>query len=369
MKICYVSSNLGVHDERFLNKFVENKYEVHVVSFTKNKTEDKNGIKFYNHYIEIKGKSLKSLLNIYKSAHFLKNIIKEIKPDVLHGGYTHEDGFLSALTGFHPFLLMPWGSDILIGPKKSIVNRLRTKYAIKKADMITCDAEFVKNEIIKLTGYPPDKIVVFPQGIDLKKFNTKVDGSEIRNKLGWEDKKILIMTRNFQPVYGIEYFLEALPEVIKEKSDVRVILCGDGPLRDKFTQIVTSRAIDEYVFFAGHISNDELPNYFRRADIYVSSSLSDGTLLSLLEAMACGLPVVITDVPSILEWIEDGKNGFVVPRQNSKILAGKIIDLLNDEKLRREFSSKNIKIAEERANWDKNFNKLEKMYEILIRNK
>lgn len=369
MRICYVSSNLNVHDERFLIKFVENKYEVHVVSFTKNKINERNELYFHNYHLKMEGKSIKSLLNIYYGVKFLKNLIKEIKPDILHAGYTESDGFLSALTGFHPFLLMPWGSDILIGPKKSIVNRLRTKYAIRKADMITCDAEFVKNEIIKLSGYPKDKIIVFPQGIDLKKFNTKVDGSEIRNKLGWEDKKILVMTRNFHPVYGIEYFLEALPEVIKENPDVRVILCGDGPLRDKLTQIVTSHSISNYVFFAGHVPNDELPKYFRAADAYVSSSLSDGTSLSLLEAMACGLPVVVTDVPAILEWVENGKNGFVVPRQNSKILARKIIDLLNDEKSQKKFSSKNIKIAEEKANWDKNFNKLEKMYEMLIATK
>jgi glycosyltransferase involved in cell wall biosynthesis len=362
MKICYVASGLSIHNQRFIDKFIEKGYETHVISFGKLKPMSIEGIKFYN--IHLGPTLLKGLPNIIYVI-FLRKLLRKIKPDILHGGWVQGDGFISALVGDHPFLLMPWGSDILISPKESTENRIITKFTLKRADMITCDCEFVKKEIIKLSGYPEDKIITFPWGIDLKKFNSNIDGSGIRNKLGWEDKKILIMTRSFRPVYGIEYFLNALPEVIKEVPDTRVILCGDGPLRNEFTQFVENHKLNNYVFFAGNVPNEDLSKYLNTADIYVSTSLSDGTSLSLLEAMACGLPTVVTDVPANLEWIEDRKNGFVVPRKDSKIVAEKLIQLLQDETLQKDFSRENIKIARESADWDKNFGKLERIYEKL----
>jgi len=373
MRICYVSSTLSNHDKRFLEKFVEKRYEVHVVSFTNVRMGDMDGITFHSFPIEFGEESLtlaggvKLVPDMIRATTFLRKVLKEIKPDVLHAGFVQKDGFPSALTGYHPFLLMPWGSDILVHPKKSFLIKMLTKFTLRRADMITCDAEFVKREIIRISGYPEDKIVVFPWGIDLNKFHPGEEGSDIRKRLAWEDKKILIMTRPFKPVYGIEYFLNSLTKVVKDVPSVRILLCGDGPLKDKFVEFVRKHSLDDYVFFAGLIPNEELPKYYNAADVYVSTSLSDGTSLSLLEAMACGLPTVVTDVPANLEWIVDGENGFVVPRRDSKILAEKLVQLLQDETRQKAFRNKNIKIAKERADWDKNFEKLVGVYETLLR--
>lgn len=109
-----------------------------------------------------------------------------------------------------------------------------------------------------------------------------------------------------------------------------------------------------------------MPAYLNASDLYVSSSLSDGTSLSLLEAMACGLPVVVTDVPAILEWVADGENGLVVPRQSIEELAEAIVHLLENEDLAIEMGNKNLVIAKERADWNKNFQKLVQIYEKLL---
>jgi len=374
MRICYVSSTLSIHDKRFWEKFVEKGYETHVVSFTNKKINKMEGITFHSFPIEFGEESLtlaggvKLMPDMIRATTFLKKILKQIKPDILHAGFVQKDGFPSALTGYHPLLLMPWGSDILVHPKKSFLIKMLTKFILRRADMITCDAEFVKREIIRISGYPEDKIVVFPWGIDLKKFNPDFEnGFDTRKRLGWEDKKILIMTRPFKPVYGIGYFLNSLTKVVKEVPDVRILLCGDGPLKDEFVEFVRKHSLDDYVFFAGLIPNDELPKYYNAAVMYVSTSLSDGTSLSLLEAMACGLPAIVTDVPAIMEWVVDGENGFVVPRKDSKILAEKLIRLLQDETMQKDVARKNIKIAKERADWDKNFEKLVGIYEALSR--
>ena len=365
MRVCYVGNSVSIHDFRFIEKLVEKGYETHVVTLVEPvKINGATYHKIPDYYYSLS--SYKNFVELMKSRNALKRIIKKIKPDIIHAGWIPSHGFLTAVSGFHPFLLMPWGSDILIKPKLSRISRIATKFTIKKANMLTCDAEFVKQEIIELSGYPAEKIIVSPQGIDLKKFNhEKTDGSKIRIKLGWQDKKILIMTRNFEPIYGIKYFLRAIPDIIEEISDVRIILCGDGSLGTEIKGYVRKNELIKYVHFAGFIKNEDLPNYLAAADVYVSSSLSDGTSLSLLEAMACGLPVVVTDVPANMEWVEDGKNGFVVPRRNAEKLKEKIVYLLQDERILNQFSKRNIEIARERANWDKNFEKLEWMYQQL----
>lgn len=363
MKILYASDADSIHDQRFLEKFAEKRYKTHVVTFSKDPIRI-SGVTHHNLPLEIRGYSPKNVWRMIRGHFFLKKILRKVKPDVLHGGWVQKYGFLCALTNYHPFLLMPWGSDILIDPKKSSLIKSITKFTIKRADWIACDAEYVKHRIIEMGGYPSDKITVFPWGIDRKKFNPSVR-SEIRSKLGWEDKKILIMTRPFKPIYGIEYFLQALPKIIKKRLDIRIILCGDGPLRSKLEGYVKKHKLEDYVHFAGFVENDELPKYYNAADVYVSTSLSDGTSLCLLEALACGLPVVVSDLPTNREWVTDGVGGLLVPKRNPKQIASATDSLLKDRTARKKMGKTNVKIAKRRADWNKNFKKLEEIYQTI----
>lgn len=163
MKICYVSSILNVHDFRFLKKFREKGYETHVVSFGKRNIKLDQNLAFY-HF------DLRSLKQIPKAVFFLKKILKNVNPDILHGGFIQMDGFTCSLSGYSPFVLMPWGSDVLLYPKESRLINMITRYAIRKADIITCDAEYVKGEIARKGPYPANRIIVIPWGVDLEKF-------------------------------------------------------------------------------------------------------------------------------------------------------------------------------------------------------
>ena len=109
-----------------------------------------------------------------------------------------------------------------------------------------------------------------------------------------------------------------------------------------------------------------MPEYLSCADIYVSSSFSDGTSVALIEAMACALPVVVTDIPSNHEWVSDSKNGYFVPTGDSKALAERIVYLFRNDDIRRKMGEANMKITCNRADWDKNYNKLEQIYAKLF---
>jgi len=360
MKIAYLSAGINVYDYRFLEKMLERGHKPIMISCWFDQPNfEMNGVPFYYY----RPKYLSKL----KIAIFLRSLLREIKPDILHTGYIQTHGFYGALSGFHPRLLMPWGSDVLIEPYQSKTKMEITRYTIKGADMITCDANYVKDKIIALTNYPEKKIVIFPWGVDLNIFQKR--DSNVRKKLGWENNKILIITRKFKPVYGIKYFIEALPTIFNNSSNMRVIFLGSGPLEDDYKRSIRQMGIRDKVFFAGFVNEREMSSYLNAADIYVSTSLSDGTSSSLLEAMACCLPVVVSDLPANSEWVKNNVNGYLVPLRDSEKLGACITKLLACTPLRKKMGTRNLEIAKKRANWDINFSKLENIYETLVKKK
>ena len=383
MKILFVSDFLSsIHEYRFLLKMSE-KYKIFVFSFeeiqpperirnlkcikvfhlpVKENLFDKN-----DNFISKTIKTIKIKINFILKYYYLRHLIREVKPDILHAGWVQNSGYLSALTNYHPFLLMPWGCDINTRPFINKRQMQITKYTLRKADEITCDCEDLKNKIIDMSGFDKDRIIVFPWGAELDIFNPENRDDDLKKKLGWQDNKIVIITRSFEKIYGIDYLLNAIPKVVKNVPEARFIFCGDGPDKEILAKIADDLSIMDCIKFQGRVNSSELPHYLNAADLYVSTSLSDGSSVSLLEAMACSKPVVVSDVPSNLEWIVEGKGGYVVPRKDSVILAERITALLKNDDLRKKMGQFNLQIALDRADWDKNFDKLVTMYERLSR--
>jgi len=371
MRICYLSSELNIHDYRFLSALIARRHDVYLISYVAAKRyqtipkiiRDIKGLHIIHRRFE--------LTTGYASCFPLvimdfRKLLKHLKPDILHTGWVIRDGFLGALSGFHPVLLMPYGSDILIEPEKSLLRRMIVKYAIKKADIITCDCDTVKHKIIDLTGLPETNIITFPWGIELDIFHPDAGKSvRVRQKLQWLDNKIIIMNRAFKPVYGLPYFVNALPAILRQEPSTRVILIGSGILDAEIRSLVSVKGLNNFVTFVGSVPINHMPDYLNAADIYVSTSLSDGTSLSLLEAMACSLPVVVTDIPANKEWVIDGHNGFVVPPNDSSELSNRVVTLLRNSGLRNLMGQRNLAIARAKADWNKNVDKLEATYNML----
>src|SRR5262249_26000514 len=228
----------------------------------------------------------------------------------------YSSGLIAALTRFRPWLLMPWGSDVQVMPYQSHGRRIAARYILHQPDMITCDCQAVKDAIIRLSGYSADRIVIAPWGVDLHQFRPTNQFSSIRSQLGSERSKILIVTRQLKSFYGIEYLISAMPLILAAEPQVRLVVCGDGPLETTLRNIVAQLHLESVVHFAGFVANHLLPGYLNAADIYVSPSLEDGSSLSLMEAMACGLPSVVTNIPAVLEWVKHGHNGYVVAKRD-----------------------------------------------------
>ena len=408
MKILYLSHILSIHDYRFLDKLLSNNHDVLLVALDKNEIPEiisslkdlktvliprplpKHNMKYYfsirsillalihlvfriiqnstllKNYINERTNILHHEFKIFYYQNMLSKIIKDFKPDVLHSGWVQLDGLVAALTGFKPILQMPWGSDILLNPFTSEKILAQTKFIIRNSTHITCDCEEVKKTILSLIDYDKNKITVIPWGIDLSLFDFERKKQNVIDNIGWSDKRVIISTRQLSKLYCIHFLIMALPSIIDEEPDARLLILGSGPQEEELKELVSSLELTNYVQFVGPVPNDKLAYYLNLAEVYVSISKSDGSSLSLLEAMACGLPLVVSEVPAICEWVQDGVNGYVIPKNKVNPISEKILTLFKDTDTASKMGKINLEIANDKADWEKNYLTLNKIYEQML---
>jgi len=370
LTICFLGNAESIHTLKWAKYFADKKHKVYLISWTsflKGYNPGDIKLHFLKEKIKIRIWPLNTLLNLPFYIFGLKKLIKKLNPDIIHAHYITSYGILPALLGFHPLVITAWGSDILITPKKFLPSKWSVKYVLKKADLITCDAEHMKKAMIKL-GAGKLKIKIINFGIDTKRFSPGIRDEKLKEELGVLDCKIVISLRNLEAVHDILTLIKSIPIVLKKIPKTKFIIIGKGSQEQELKNLVETLTIKDSIKFLGQIPNTELPRYLRISDVYVSTSLSDaGIASSTAEAMACGLPVVITDVADNRKWVKDGENGFVAPVKKPELLAQKIIYLLKNEKKGKKFGKINRKIIEERNNYYKEMAKMEEIYKELVK--
>jgi len=212
------------------------------------------------------------------------------------------------------------------------------------------------------------KVVIIPNGVDCKRFNPGIDGSQIRARHNLEDSKVILfvgaLTR-WHLYKGLKILIKAFSEIQDQMKETRLLIVGDGDLKPEYQ--AQASPIANKVIFAGNVDDDKLPNYYAASDLLILPSIdrSEGFGLTLLEANATGKPVVASNVGGTPSVVKHGVNGLLVPPHNEKILAETITSLLKDEGRRREMGLKGRKIAEAH-DWKQIAKKTEELYQEVI---
>ncbi len=357
MKICFLAGANSIHSYRWIKYFADKGHEICWISLVPlTAGEAIQNIRFH----EISQFPVK-ILSIFKGIIQARKLIKKIKPDILHAHYAGIYGLIGALSRFQPFIVTAWGSDILMAGKAKIKKPF-VKHVLKKADLITCDAEHMREAIRKL-GTDLEKINIIYFGIDTQVFTPGVKDKDLIKKLDVFNSPVIISLRNLEPIYDIETLIRSIPLVLGTISDAKFVIVGTGSRKKIIQKLSRSLSISDKIRFVGKIPNEEICRYLRTADIYVSTSLSDGGIAaSTAEAMACGLPVVITDSGENKKWVKDGAGGFLIPIKSHKILAEKIIYLLKNSDFRMRCGEINRKVIEKRNNYYIEMEKMDKIY-------
>ena len=259
-----------------------------------------------------------------------------------------------------------WGSDILITPKYAPILRLIVSYILQRMNLITTDANHMKDTMVTLGVYP-SKIKIIYFGTDVERFHPGKRDPRLRKNLDCQNSLIVISLRNLEPLYDIETLIKAASLVLEEVKNVKFLILGEGSEEMRLKRLAKDLGVRDKIIFKGWVDQEELPRYLASSDIYVSTSLSDaGLAASTSEAMASGLPVVITDFGENIEWIKEG-GGFTFPLRDYKTLAEKITFLAKNEDVRISFGEINRSTIERKNNYYKEMEKIENEYKNIVK--
>ncbi|MGA2515121.1 MAG: glycosyltransferase family 4 protein [Thermodesulfobacteriota bacterium] len=335
--------------------------------------EEEDGIKVYRFPFFARNK----LLVEYKKIPFLRMILYYVtgffltvytvlrdKCDVIHVHWAIPTGligvWIKALLR-KPFIVTIHGSDLRMALDRPGFLRKIFVYVCKKADHLNCVSEVQKKELERL-GVPTKKISTIPMGIDASFLET----GKNREVESWNRPITILSNRNLLPIYNVSLLIRAIPIVLKEEPGTKFLIAGEGSEKVVLEKEVKNLNINSSVKFLGRVPHDQMPNLLSQADIYVSTSLYDGTSVSLLEAMGSGAFPVVTDIPANREWIINGENGFLISPHEPKSLASRIIDAIRNHELLQKGPTKNRLIVEQRALWSEYIKRIRSIYTNIL---
>jgi glycosyltransferase involved in cell wall biosynthesis len=238
-----------------------------------------------------------------------------------------------------------------------------TSFALKKADLITSDSDELRAGIIELGG-AKEKNHFVQWGVDTEQFKPGLDAVQLARELKTEGCFVVLSPRLFEKNYNIDVIAKAIPAVLKKiPSAAFVLLNYPGGCGAAITRIVEELGVQKAVRFVERVEYENMPLYYNLADVVVSIPSSDSASISVWEAMACGCPAIVSDIPAN---VVDRENGYVVPLNDPGALAEAIINSSTDIKI-PIFVSSNRELVRKRGNHGENMKKMESLYYGLLR--
>lgn len=224
------------------------------------------------------------------------------------------------------------------------VGRKVEDWMIKNADFAISNSKFSRQMLRDRAGI--DSVVIYNK-IDLERFKGDLDRTIVRRKYGIEHSEALILfVGRVVPSKGIHLLIKAFKLLKQSFPDARLMIVGNPYYKDYFKKL--KEISDATVVFASYVSDEELPYYYAACDVYATASLWEGFNLPLVEAQACGKPVVAFNIGPHPEVVNDGETGFLVPPKDVNALAEAIIKLIKDDKLRKEMGKNGYKMVREK---------------------
>jgi len=303
-RVLYVTESYTTHDRRFLQAISKQAEKVWFAYMDGSKEIDKL----------ILPETVSVWPGLHKPIDKWQEMINRHGINVVHAGPLNSVLPKIASHIDCPLVGMSWGSDILFHASGDIDEREQLIQNLNKVNALIVDCKAV---VDKLRQWMPNfsiPCIQFPWGIELERFRTLPEDSSsfLRERLGWEGKTVIISTRSWSLLHGIPMLVKAFAILLEQMPDARLILIGSGPLKSEIFNQIRELKLEDKIHFPGHLEEDEMPLWYCAADIYISTSLSDGSSISLLEAMACGLPVIAHREHGNLEWVTDRENGWLI---------------------------------------------------------
>lgn len=306
---------------------------------------------------------------------FISKLAKRYEVDLIHAHFACIEGFAAMLARNNvqkPLVLTLHGFDILTEPSVDYGIRLEKMYdamvrrVLEKADIVFGASRFVCTEALN-AGCNRKRLIYLPNGVDLKRFSPDIDGSPVKGRFAVNNRPVIFTLRGHFPQYGIEYLIRAAPHVLRDVPRAMFIIGGDGALRSYHEHLAEELGVGRHILFIGRIPPKEVPYYLAACDIVVVPSVIEAFGLVTVEAMACGKPVVGSNVGGIPEVIKDGVTGYLVEPRDPEDIAEKIVYLLENKDLAKKMGENGRKRTEKNFNMERRIDKILAIYSELKR--
>ncbi len=357
MRICYLADGGSIHTYRYIKYFCEANHEVSLISMRPVPDRIKNlGVVVWEPKRQFNANLLFLLYNLLLLPRILY-MIRKMQCDILHAHDAFAYGIFAWISR-KKYVLSPWGSDILVRTRNHLYGFF-IKHVVRNAEAILYDGGLHMLQALEDLGADRMKIHKLYFGVDVEQF------SPAKKKKNFSKIPVVLSTRNLEPIYNIATFIHAIAIVLK-KYQVKAIIVGDGSQRKELEQLAKELGVSGHVVFKGRVSLSEMASLLASADIYVSTALSDaGLAASTAEAMASGVPVIVSDFGDNSAWVKNDKNGYLFKLRDSQDLSYRIIDLLESPEKRRRFGKMNVRLIKERNNYYVEMSKVHKIYKTI----
>ena len=361
MKIILLSDANSAHTLKWAQSIKENNFDLLLFSFFKpDKYLEKKykmlKIKIISPDLRSKVKNLSepnlSKIRYFTSIILLKKTINQFQPNIIHAHYASSYGLLGFLSMFRPFILSVWGSDIYHFPYKNIINKFLIKIVIRYSDIICSTSIAMKKIIEKEYGRMDVKIIPF--GIDTTLFRPS---SRVENFF------TVGTIKSIEAHNGIDCLLEAARLIVHDhKKNINFLIVGKGSLSSQMKKKVSEFNLTDHVNFTGYINPEEVQKYYKKLSVFIAVSTRESFGVSVLEAAACGIPSITSNIGGLKEVNLENKTGLLINPNDPKKLANSILFLYKNNKKRIELGKNARKRVVQDFNWNDNVRDMKNIY-------
>lgn len=367
MKILFVCELQQLHSRRYISYFVERDHEVHVITPVPPDPAPIPGAVVHCLPRILNPGGLSKHKNYLQAIRTLSRIVKYVQPDLLNALFLTDYGFWSALCGFHPLAITPWGSDVLRHPYQKKLWKWMGTFALSCCDLLVCNSECMRRSAVETLGADENKIrAIVWNGVDTNFFSIAA-ATDVRATLGLNGKKVLFSNRTLEPNYRVDRIIDMFAILRTQMNETVLLIAGDGSQKAALMNKCRELGIDQSVRFMGKVIPEVVRDCLRACDLYLSVAESDSSATSVLEAMACGAQIMVSDSAANIEWIRHGENGWIVRPEDTQSFTGLSRKALSNP-LGPPAIRENLAIVRRKASHQENMKALEESFHILAGN-
>ena len=291
-RILYIAASCSVHTQKWCQWFASRGHDVHVATFD---SDEIPGVTVHHMRQSSRvGASDPRKIAYLSRAAELRRIVVGLRPDIVHAHYASSYGALAALAVVQPYYLSVWGSDVYEFPRRSPLHRALLKYALRRATWLMSTSQAMADETSQYTDKTLD---ITPFGVDTEVFRPL-------QQCGSPSGTFTVGTvKALSPKYGISTLLKGCAIALQSRPDMplRIRIAGKGPQEQELKELAVELGIASRVEWLGFVDASRVPAIWQSLDVALIPSEAESFGVAAVEAQACGVPVIISDIPGLME--------------------------------------------------------------------